>query len=51
MFPRTNASSTSTHSLTEPRFDKPGGVPQVSPAGPTPPPYAPANHPEFMPFR
>jgi hypothetical protein len=50
MFPRSTA-STSTHAMKDPRFDKPGAVPQVSPAGATPPPYAPANHPEFMPFR
>lgn len=36
----------------EPRFEKPATpVKQISPAGPNPPAYAPANHPEFMPFR
>ena len=35
------------------RFDKAdtGEIKQVGPAGENPPPYAPANHPEFMPFR
>lgn len=51
MFPRKDAPTTVTMTAAEPRFDKPGGIPQISPAGPTPPPYAPANHPEFMPFR
>ena len=50
MFPRMDA-PTVTLTKPEPRFDKPAVIEQVSPAGPTPPPYAPANHPEFMPFR
>jgi len=36
----------------EPRFEKPAApIKQVSPAGDHPPAYAPANDPEFMPFR
>ena len=50
MFPRKDASTASLLAA-EPRFEKPVVIAQVSPAGPTPPPYAPANHPEFMPFR
>lgn len=50
MFPRMDA-PTATKTTPEPRFDKPEPIRQVSPAGPTPPPYAPADHPEFMPFR
>lgn len=41
-----------TPAATEPRFEKPAApIKQVSPAGENPPAYAPANNPEFMPFR
>ena len=49
MSPTTTASPKPV--ATEPRFEKPAEIKQVSPAGENPPAYAPANHPEFMPFR
>lgn len=50
MSPTTTAPATPAPA--EPRFEKPAPqIKHVSPAGDNPPAYAPANNPEFMPFR